>query len=159
MSKKRVRLDSRGVTVRVAVVMGEAPRVVRLTLVALLVPQRMTRAVVVALKVRGSRRAVPRPKPKPRIDALTARRQSRCRAMKTVIVTVIESMQTTIAGIAPPLMQRIRALQAVEVPMVRQLLVRGVKAQADSERRQRNPRAAALCGRLFERRFVLLASD
>jgi hypothetical protein len=74
MSKKRVRLDSRGVTVRVAVVMGEAPRVVRLTLVALLVPQRMTRAVVVALKVRGSRRAVPRPKPKPkpRIDALTA---------------------------------------------------------------------------------------
>ena len=159
MSKKRVRLDSRGVTVRVAVVMGEAPRVVRLTLAALLVPQRMTRAVVVALKVRGSRRAVPRPKPKPRIDALTAQRQSRCRAMKTVIVMVIESMQTTIAGIAPPLMQRIRALQAVEVPMALQLLVRGVKAQADSERRQRNPRAAALCGRLFERRFVLLASD
>jgi hypothetical protein len=79
--------------------------------------------------------------------------------MKTVIVMVIESMQTTIAGIAPPLMQRIRALQAVEVPMALQLLVRGVKAQADSERRQRNPRAAALCGRLFERRFVLLASD
>ena len=159
MSKKRVRPDSREVTVRVAVVMGEAPRVVRLTPVALLVPQRMTRAVVVALKVRGSRRAVPRPKPKPRIDALTALRQSRCRVMKTVIVMVIESMQTTIAGIAPPLMQRIRALQAVEVPMARQLLVRGVKAQADSERRQRNPRAAALCGRLFERRFVLLASD
>lgn len=137
--------------------MGEVPKVARLAVAVLLVPQRVMGGVALARKVRGSRQAEHRPKL--RIDAQTKQRRNQCRAMRTVIVTATESMQTTIAGIALLLMLRIRALQAVEAPMARQLRVRGVKAQAGSDRCQRSPRAAVLCGRRFVKRFVLLASD
>ena len=98
-------------------------------------------------------------KAKPRIVALAKVEDNRQLAMRTVIATATESMQTTIAVIVPHVPLIMHDLRVAAVPMAQQIIVRGARARVDKELpRQQRPRVGHY-GRRFARRFALLASD